>query len=114
MSDLTLLEKALIKRAKALGLYGLVEHWDDVRKADWLVKLLSWEEEVRAARSLDRRLSRAGIGRIKPIADFDWNWPDEIDRGQIDELFGLAWSSKAMNIVLVGQYGVGKMASASQ
>jgi DNA replication protein DnaC len=108
MSDLTLLEKALIKRAKALGLYGLVEHWDDVRKADWLVKLLSWEEEVRAARSLDRRLSRAGIGRIKPIADFDWNWPDEIDRGQIDELFGLAWTSKAMNIVLVGPNGVGK------
>ncbi len=98
----------LTERARALGLYGLIDHWDEIDNAPWVPELLEWEETVRAARSLERRLARARIGRIKPIADFDWAWPDEIDRDQIDDLFGLGWSANAMNIVLIGPNGVGK------
>ncbi len=101
-------EPTLTERARALGLYGLIDHWDEVDNAPWVPKLLAWEERVRGARSLQRRLSRARIGRIKPIADFDWTWPDEIDRDQIDDLFALGWPSEALNIVLVGPNGVGK------
>lgn len=101
-------EPTFVERARTLGLYGLIDHWDEIENEPWIPELLAWEEEVRAARSLDRRLSRARIGRIKPIADFDWTWPDEIDRDQIDDLFGLGWTSKAMNIVIVGPNGVGK------
>lgn len=101
-------EPTLVERARALGLYGLIDHWDEIEDAPWIPELLAWEEDVRAARSLERRLSRARIGRIKPIADFDWTWPDEIDRDQVDDLFGLGWTSKAMNIVIVGPNGVGK------
>jgi hypothetical protein len=33
-----------------------------------------------ARRSLERRLVQANLGRFKPMADFDWNWPKKIDR----------------------------------
>jgi len=101
-------EKTLIEGARALGLYGLIEHWDEIEDATWISLMLAWEEKTRAARSLERRLSCARIGRIKPIADFDWDWPDEIDRDQIDDLFSLGWNSEAMNIVIVGPNGIGK------
>jgi hypothetical protein len=29
----------------------------------------------RGRRSLERRLRRSRVGRFKPMADFDWNWP---------------------------------------
>jgi DNA replication protein DnaC len=98
----------LNERARALGLYGLIAHWDEIDKEPWVPELLAWEESVRSARSLERRLSRARIGQIKPIADFDWTWPDEIDRDQIDDLFSLGWHTQPMNIVLIGPNGVGK------
>lgn len=101
-------EPTLAERAQALGLYGLIDHWDEIDNEPWVPQLLDWEEKVRGARSLERRLSRARIGRIKPIADFDWAWPDEIDRDQIDDLFKLGWRSEALNIVLIGPNGVGK------
>ena len=28
-----------------------------------------------ARRSLERRLAQAHLGRFKPLADFEWNWP---------------------------------------
>jgi len=101
-------EPTLNERARALGLYGLIDHWDEIVDAPWVPDLLAWEESVRGARSLERRLSRARIGRVKPIADFDWAWPDEIDRDLVDDLFRLGWHAKAMNIVLIGPNGVGK------
>jgi hypothetical protein len=37
-----------------------------------------------AKRSLHRRLERSRIGRFKPIADFDWNWPKKIERDVLE------------------------------
>jgi len=42
------------------------------------------------------------------MSDFDWSWPDKIDRAQIEDLFRLDWVSSATNLVLVGANGVGK------
>ena len=38
----------------------------------------------KSRRSLESRLQRARIGRFKPIADFDWNWPKKIERDLIE------------------------------
>ena len=38
------------------------------------------EIEDLARRSLERRLAQARLGRFKPLADFDWHWPQKIDR----------------------------------
>src|SRR5581483_9560040 len=66
------------------------------------------EEAERHRRSHDRRIKRARVGRFKPIAEFDWAWPKEIDREQIDELFSFDFLGENANIILVGPNGVGK------
>jgi DNA replication protein DnaC len=99
---------ALMARAKALKLYGLLAHWEDIAAAAWLAPLLDWEEQERARRGLERRLGNAHLGRFKPLADFDWHWPTQCDRPAIDELMSLRFLLDAANVVLLGPNGVGK------
>ncbi len=79
---------ALKVRAKELKLYGLIEQWDDLTEDDfnWVEKLLQWEEIQRNYRSLERRLSSAKLGKFKMLADFDWDWFTQCDRGAIEPL----------------------------
>jgi len=64
--------EGLLKRAADLRLHGVLAHWSELNDADWLPRLIDWEEQARAQRSLDRRLSDARIGRFKALADFVW------------------------------------------
>lgn len=70
--------------------------------------LIEYEEEERHRRSLERRISRARLGRFRPMVDFDWEWPDTIDRPMIEELFTFSFAEERANVVLVGPNGVGK------
>jgi DNA replication protein DnaC len=98
----------LQQRAKDLHLYGLLAHWHELADSGWVEQLLIWEETERAKRSLERRLGSAHIGRFKPIADFDWNWPEQCDRTAISELLSLEFLNTAANAILVGASGLGK------
>jgi DNA replication protein DnaC len=98
----------LRRRAEELRLYGLLAHWDEIGETGWIESLITWEEQERARRSLERRLSSAHIGRFKPLADFDWQWPEQCDRIAISELMTLAFLSTAANAILVGASGLGK------
>lgn len=98
----------LRQRAANLHLNGVLAHWPEVEASGWLPKLLEWEEEERTRRSLERRLRDARIGRFKPLADFDWNWPTRCDRGAIEGLMSLEFIAETANVVLVGPNGVGK------
>jgi len=100
--------QSLQQRARTLGLYGLLAHWEEAQRLNDVEQLLTWEEQERAKRSLERRFSLARLGSAKPLADFDWSWPRSIDRELIEELGRLAWLADATNVVLVGQNGVGK------
>ena len=95
-------------QARALKLYGVLAHWDEVKNQSWLPQLLAWEEQARTQRGLERRLRQARLGTFKPWNDFDWNWPKKIDRAQIDDLFNFQWLEDATNVVLVGPNGTGK------
>ncbi len=99
---------SLMERARALKLYGLLGHWDEIGDADWITDLIEWEEAERQQRSLQRRLRSARIGRFKPLADFDWRWPKQCDREAIEDLMHLGFLDEAANAVLVGPNGVGK------
>ena len=94
--------------AHELGLHGLVLHQDDVRDAEWPPWLVRIEQEERDRRSFERRIRNAKLGRFKPLADFDWHWPDEIDRAQVKALFGLDFVADGANVAWVGPNGVGK------
>lgn len=91
-----------------LGLYGLALHLDEVKDEPWLPWLLDVEEKERGRRSLERRIKGAKLGSFKSIADFEWTWPKKLDRGQLDELFGLSFIQEGVNVVLLGPNGVGK------
>ena len=95
-------------RARALGLHGLIAHWDEVGECDWLTTLIAWEEDERRARSLKRRLADARLGEFKPLADFNWDWPRRCDRMAVEDLMSLEFLKEAANVVLVGPNGVGK------
>ena len=100
-----------------LGLRFVAEHLDDflARAAQKrlspfqvLEQLARIEAEDKAQRSLQRRLKRSKIGRFKPIADFDWNWPKKIDRGLIESAMTLDFLRDGRNFILLGSNGIGK------
>lgn len=95
-------------RAQALRLNGLLEHWAEVGDADWVAPLIQWEEDERGHRSLQRRVRAARLGRFKALSDFDWQWPERIDRAAVEELMTLSFVKEATNVVLIGPNGVGK------
>lgn len=66
------------------------------------------EQQDRARRGLESRLKRSRIGSFKPIADFDWNWPEQIDRVLVERAVGLRFLDEGANILLVGPHGLGK------
>ena len=70
--------ETLKERARTLGLHGLVAHWGEVAEHDWVAALIAWEEDERRSRGLKRRLSDARLGQFKPLADFDWSWPQTL------------------------------------
>lgn len=98
----------LAQRARRLGLYGLLARWQELGDQPWVVTLIDAEEAERSRRSLERRIRTSKVGRFKPIADFDWSWPDKVDRPLIEELMQLGFIEEATNIILAGPNGVGK------
>jgi len=66
------------------------------------------EQTEGAKRSLERRLERSRIGRFKPLADFDWNWPKKIERDVIERALTLDFIEERRNLVVLGANGVGK------
>lgn len=101
-------EKELLKKAQELKLWGLVAEWDRFRKEAWVVKLLEIEEKEKTSRSLARRSSQAKLGSFRMMADFDWTWPNKIDRELIEQLFTLEFIEQKENVLIIGESGVGK------
>jgi DNA replication protein DnaC len=102
---------------ETLGLHALADQLDDVlalaTKHRWShVQLLEHvarlEIDARTRQSLERRLRRAKIGRFKPMADFEWDWPTKIDRKAVEAALRLDFMRDASNIVLVAAQGLGK------
>jgi DNA replication protein DnaC len=104
-------------RLSALGLRDTAEHLDDMlaygtkrrlSHEQFLERLGDIEEKERARKSLERRAARSRIGRFKPIADYDWNWPEHIERARVEAAVRLDFLNEAGNVVLVAPQGLGK------
>ncbi len=104
----TLSLEELKRRLRQLGLYGLLAHAEELLLEPWLTRLLEIEESERLRRSLKRRLDAARLGSFKPMADFDYQWPKQLDRSLLDELFTFEFLEQAANIIVVGPNGLGK------
>jgi DNA replication protein DnaC len=64
-------------------------------------------------RGLDRRTRNARLGHFKPLADYDWLWPEKIERHAIECLMKLDFLERPENVLLVGGIGLGKTMIAS-
>jgi len=93
---------------RRLGFYGLLAQAETLLNEPWLVRVIEIEDTERARRSLKRRLDNSRLGAFKPIADFDWAWPEQCDRSAIEELFSLGFNEEAANVVFIGNKGLGK------
>jgi DNA replication protein DnaC len=91
-----------------LGFYGLAAQLDTVWQEPWLARVIEIEQAERVRRSLKRRLDDSRLGSFKPVADFDWGWPEKCDRAAIEEMFGLGFIAEALNVLFVGTKGLGK------
>jgi DNA replication protein DnaC len=113
----TMNSNSLASQLKQIGLRALPAQLDDFLahaiKARWsahqiLEHVVKTEATERSRRSLERRLRVSGIKSFKPIADFDWSWPDKIERDVIERALTLDFLSEARNLVMVGPNGLGK------
>ena len=73
-----------------------------------LEHLYRLESQERAQRSRQNRLIRSRIGSFKPMADFDWNWPKQIDRALVESMLNINFVTESRNVVLVAAQGLGK------
>jgi DNA replication protein DnaC len=107
----------LIAHLQTLGLTYTAESLNDLiaraTRARWsptvlLETLVQAELEARARRRLERQLQAARLGRFKPLADFEWDWPKQLHRPTVDRVFSLDFIAKGENVVLVASQGLGK------
>jgi len=107
----------LAEQLHALGLLRTAEDLDDflarATKQRWSPRVLLEElarQEIaeRERRSLERRLRAAKLGRFKPIDEFDWNWPQKIDRAVLDRALSGELVRERENLLLVAAQGLGK------
>ena len=66
-------------RLRRANLYGLLAQAEQILAEPWLARVLEIEESERQHRSLRRRLDGARLGTFKPLADFNYDWPKELD-----------------------------------
>ena len=100
-----------------LKLHFIREHFEDLARqaaqkqsphVDYLAKLLEGDAQRRQDRALERRLKAARFPVLKTLESFQWNWPNKINRMQIQRLFRLHFIETHTHVVFIGGVGLGK------
>jgi DNA replication protein DnaC len=102
---------------RKLNLTTMVEHYEPLAEEaarkqlshmEYLARLADIESTARYERSVVRRIKRARLPVLKTLEQFQWSWPSRINRGQITDLFALRFIDKNVNVVFMGNVGLGK------
>lgn len=110
-------KQALQEHLKYLKLPYLAEHYKGLAKQaaseklphiDYLEKLVEGEVLSRQDRAIKRRISQAKFPFIRTLDSFEWNFPDKINRLNIQNLFRLKFIDEPANIIFLGTVGTGK------
>ena len=117
MSSLDPIPTTLSDHLRQLGLVHTATELNDLvaraTQKRWspvvlLEHLATAELEARLRHRVERRLRDARLGRFKPMADWEWDWPKQIHRPTVDRVFTLDFLAKRENVVLVAAHGLGK------
>ena len=104
----------LEKMAKTLALSFLPENLAEFtsRSKEDPIAALEWalanEVEELNTRRFERRLKSSALGRFRPMSEFDWQWPDEIDSLLVKQLMQVEFVRARENVILIGPEGTGK------
>lgn len=90
---------------EATGKTAARKNWDHIQ---YLSELVEQESNLRRDRTIQRRIRMARFPVIKTMDQFDWLWPKEINKEQIQNLFRLKFIEEKSNIVFIGPVGIGK------
>jgi DNA replication protein DnaC len=71
-------------------------------------RIVELELIEKARRGTEKRVKQSKLGRFKHIAEFDWNWPEKLDRKKIEKIFTCEFIGQKRNIILAGAQGLGK------
>jgi len=80
---------------------------------DYFGKLADGEAAMRHDRSIRNRILAARFPVIKTMDQFNWTWPKNINRLQIQNLFRLQFIENKSNVIFLGGVGLGKTHLAS-
>lgn len=89
----------------ALAQLAGAEQWPHV---DYLARLIEGEAHRREDRSIQRRVGLARFPVVKTADQFDWAWPKQINRPQIQNLFRLRFIEDKANVIFIANVGLGK------
>ncbi len=81
------------------------KHWSHV---DYLAALAEGEAALRRERSIARKIRLARFPVIKTLEQFRWNWPTQINRMAVQNLFRLKFLEDRANVIFLGGVGLGK------
>jgi DNA replication protein DnaC len=73
-----------------------------------LERLAQAELEARLRHRVERRLRNARLGRFKPMADWEWEWPKTIHRPTVERVLSLDFLAQRENVIVVASHGLGK------
>lgn len=110
-------DQRILEHLKYLRMPFLADNYGDMAKkaaqlnwshVDYFSKLIEGEAEQRADRATQRRIRNARLPVLKTMDDFQWSWPQEINRLQVQNLFRMAFVKQKANVIFLGGVGLGK------
>ena len=81
------------------------KHWSHV---EYFSELVTGEAAAREDRRVQRCVAKARFPVLKTLEQFDWTWPAQINRAQVQNLFHLDLVARRTNVVFVSGTGLGK------
>ena len=86
------------------------EQWSHLR---FFGQLIQGEADFRYDRAIKRRIGMAKFPVIKTMDNFEWTWPKELNRLQVQNIFRLKFINEKANIIFLAGVGLGKTHLAS-
>lgn len=105
------------RQLKSLKLSFMADHYDDLAEKagqegwshiNFLTTLVEGEWNQRQDRAARRRIKEARFPVIKTLDQFQWNWPEKINRPLVQSLFTFDFIKKKANVIFLGGVGLGK------
>ena len=75
---------------------------------DYLARLVEGEADLRRDRATKSRIRLARFPVIKTLEQFRWDWPNRINRLQVQHQFHLEFIKARANLIFLGGVGLGK------